>query len=157
MHLTSDKISLHTFAGSIKLTTMKKIPVILFSLILSSIVALASGENGAKNDNVKASVSVSGAVEDMLSSEKLVCAKIEIDELDMTIFTDIQGNYSIDNIEPGNYTLKVSYISYEELELKQITIGGQKELNIQLKPLWYTPVKREKGRLTFKSAFLFAL
>ncbi|MCF8365084.1 MAG: carboxypeptidase-like regulatory domain-containing protein [Bacteroidales bacterium] len=117
---------------------MKQIVLTVFIILSLTISAVSGDGNGANSkiaEKLVSSISVSGFVEDLTNNEKLVCAKIEIEELDKTLFTDILGNYCIENIEPGTYTFKVSYISYEELELKQITIGSQKELNIQLKPL----------------------
>ena len=102
---------------------------------LSGFSGDGKGESTTSKNRPTAKVSVSGFVEDLTNSEKLVCAKIEIEELDKTLFTDILGNYCIDDIEPGTYTLKVSYISYEELEMSEITITDIKELNIKLKPL----------------------
>ena len=119
-----------------KMKKMKILPVILFLIFGVSTGAFATGEKETEtNAKTNASVSVTGSVQDMASSEKLVCAKIEIDELDKTIFTDILGNYSINKIKPGTYTFKVSYIAYEELEMKAVEITSEQELNIQLKPL----------------------
>lgn len=127
---------LHNFAAMYKMKKMKNLPIILFLIIGVSVGAFATGEKETETRaNTNTSVSISGSVQDMTSSEKLVCAKIEIDELDLTIFTDILGNYTIPEINPGIYTFKVSYIAYEKLEMKEIEINSEKELNIQLKPL----------------------
>ncbi len=114
---------------------MKKFTVLLAALFLTFATAVAAGENDAETKATSSALSISGSVEDLVSSEKLICAKIEIEELDMTIFTDILGNYEIPKIEPGNYTFKVSYIAYEELEIKAVEISSTKEMDIQLKPL----------------------
>lgn len=117
---------------------MKQIVFILFLLLSTSIIAVCGDGDGSDSKTGKNSIStisVSGFVEDCTNSEKLVCAKIEIEELDKTLYTDISGNFFIEDIKPGIYTLKVSYISYEELELKEFTINDQDALNIQLKPL----------------------
>lgn len=120
----------------IKHGQMKKFTVLLAALFLTFATAVAAGENDAETKATSNSaLSISGSVEDLVSSEKLVCAKIEIEELDMTIFTDILGNYEIPKIKPGNYTFKVSYIAYEELEIKAVEITSTKEMDIQLKPL----------------------
>jgi hypothetical protein len=115
---------------------MKKFIGIILALFLISSTTFATGEKEIENKtNTNTSVSVSGSVEDLLTSEKLVCAKIEIEELDKTIFTDILGNYEIPELKPGKYTFKVSYIAYEEAEISQVVVSDSKDINIQLKPL----------------------
>lgn len=115
---------------------MKKITGICLALLFISTMGFATGENEVENKaNTKNPVSISGYVEDMLTREKLVCAKIEIEELDKTIFTDILGNYEIQKIKPGKYTLKISYIAYEEIEIREVNITSSQEVNIQLTPL----------------------
>jgi len=109
--------------------------ILMAAFSLSGFSGDVKGKGNTSKSHPAAKVSVSGFVEDFTNSEKLVCAKIEIEELDKTLFTDILGNYSIDDIEPGTYTLKVSYISYEELEMSEITITDTKELNFKLNPL----------------------
>lgn len=115
---------------------MKKITGIILTLLFMTSPAFATGEKEVENkSNTTAAVSISGSVEDLQTNEKLVCAKIEIEELDKTIFTDILGNYEIPELKPGKYTFKVSYIAYEETKLSEVIVSGSKEINIQLKPL----------------------
>jgi hypothetical protein len=104
-------------------------------LSLSGYPGDGKGKNSGSPKSAREAISISGNVEDITNSEKLVCAKIEIEELDKTLFTDIMGNYTIENVKPGTYTLKVSYISYEELNIEEMLIGQKTELNIRLKPL----------------------
>jgi len=115
---------------------MKKISGIILALLLFTSAGFATGENEVENNaSTNTSISISGSVEDLLTCEKLVCAKIEIEELDKTIFTDILGNYEIPELKPGKYTFKVSYIAYEETQISQVVVSDTKEINIQLKPL----------------------
>jgi len=117
---------------------MRRTFFILIVMLAFSLVGFSGdgkGENSTSKSAPATTITISGFVEDFTNSEKLVCAKIEIEELGKTLFTDILGNYQIEDIRPGTYTLKISYISYEELEMKKITVSDTKELNIQLKPL----------------------
>ena len=115
---------------------MKKLTGIFLALLFLSTMSFATGENEVNNKtNNNISVSISGSVEDLHTSEKLVCAKIEIEELDKIIFTDILGNYEIPEIKPGKYTFKVSYIAYEETKRSEVIVSNSNEVNIQLKPL----------------------
>jgi hypothetical protein len=77
---------------------------------------------------------LSGSVMDIETGEKLAGSKIEIEETGISVFTDMDGNFSIEQLLPGNYTLKVSYISYEEKKMTSQISEGQ-DLSIAIKPL----------------------
>ncbi|MBE0637063.1 MAG: carboxypeptidase-like regulatory domain-containing protein [Bacteroidales bacterium] len=115
--------------------------IILASLVIAFYANSASpaveGGKTEKAGTVKpaAVFTMTGSVIDMETGEKLAGSKIEIEESGVSIFTDINGNFSIPQLEPGNYTLKVSYISYEEKELASQIISDGKEMTISLKPL----------------------
>jgi hypothetical protein len=78
---------------------------------------------------------LTGTVEDAGNQEKLVCAKIEIEQAGIKIFTDLEGNFEISDLTAGDFTLKVSYISYCETEIHSSEISGKDQLTIKLKPL----------------------
>jgi hypothetical protein len=90
-----------------------------------------------KKHEVKAenTFALSGSVIDQETGEKLICAKIEIKEADLTVFTDIQGDFSISGFQPGDYNLKVSYISYEEKVIKSRFDEQTQQMTITLLPL----------------------
>ncbi len=85
--------------------------------------------------NVLKTFSFNGSVIDQETGEKLVCAKIEIEDTGMTVFTDIKGDFSISCFQPGEYKLKVSYISYEEKEILSCFDENTKQMTITLSPL----------------------
>jgi hypothetical protein len=102
-------------------------------------VAFAGTNPGAtkktKEDKISKTISLNGTIEDAENSEKLVCAKIEIEKLGLKVFTDIEGKFELSDLSPGDYTIKVSYISYQEIEINSADLAGMKELKIELKPL----------------------
>ena len=70
-----------------------------------------------------AQISISGKVTDQLTGEALPGASVSVSTpLSQTITVD-NGNYRIDNLKPGNYVLKVSYIGYEPIT-KSILLSG---------------------------------
>ncbi len=78
-----------------------------------------------------AQFSISGKVTDQLSGETLPGASVSVlNPLSQTT-TDDKGNYHIENLKAGNYTLKVSYIGYE-LITKAITINGKTIVDFSL-------------------------
>lgn len=119
---------------------MKHLALVIYLFISiaafgSSPVANVGDADKAVLNHSIASYSLSGNVVDEETGERLICAKIEIEETGISIFTDIHGNFSFNSITPGTYTLKVSYISYEETKMSSpINTDGQ-EITISLKPL----------------------
>jgi hypothetical protein len=105
---------------------MKMIRTILFSLGL--IIALNSNANG---DN-KQTTTTKIIVKDAVTQEALVGVAIKLDNRKETIYTDLNGEISLNTIKGLKYDLSVDYIGYtsEVLRLE----GGIQNLTIQLKP-----------------------
>jgi len=114
---------------------IKLIIAFLLTFITSETI-FAEGIESMENASETKSA-ITGKVIDKLSGEELVCAKILIDGLDMKACTDIEGKFSISNLEPGIYTLKVSYISYKEAVVENVRIKKNRsnELEILLEPI----------------------
>lgn len=55
------------------------------------------------------------------SKQTLPGASIYIEKLHAGVTSDVDGFYTFPNLEPGTYTVKVSYVGYSPVELK-ITI-----------------------------------
>jgi hypothetical protein len=78
-------------------------------------------------------VSVSGTVVDASTSETIIGANVLYAETKGTV-TDIDGNFYLD-LSPGTYTLKVSYVGYEDVSQK-IEVGRKPvTLKIELSSL----------------------
>ena len=60
---------------------------------------------------------ISGTVKDK-NNEPLIGANINLKGTFLGSTTDFNGNYRIDNIDPGKYILMVSYIGYKSKELE---------------------------------------
>ena len=107
-----------------------------FLLVLTASYTLAENDSFTEEAKTNSPVSLTGIVKDNDTGEELVCAAIEITELNRKVFTDITGRFTITNLNPGNYTLKISYIAYEDKEIIKVpTKTQQEELIIQLKQL----------------------
>ena len=52
-----------------------------------------------------------------MNNEPLLFANIQLENTQNTVQTNFHGNFQIDNINPGKYTLVVSYLGYETLEI----------------------------------------
>jgi outer membrane receptor for ferrienterochelin and colicin len=79
---------------------------------------------------------ISGSVKDAQTGEPLVGANIIVVGTDYGAATNIDGNFVILNIPPGNYSAKISFIGYETNLVTdiQIIVDQTTLLSVQLKP-----------------------
>lgn len=71
-----------------------------------------------------APVAFTGVVFDQGNVESLAGATIRIEELDLEVITDFDGNFTFQNVPPGIYTLHVSLVSYIEKNVEGVQISG---------------------------------
>jgi len=57
-------------------------------------------------------------------NEPLAFAKISIKNSNQVVDTDLQGNYVLNKVEPGIYTLIYEFVGYEPIEIKGIEVGN---------------------------------
>jgi len=63
---------------------------------------------------------ISGIVKDADTGEALPGANVIIEGTTLGASTDLDGYYSIINVPPGRYTLKVIYVGYAEQLIKDV-------------------------------------
>ena len=80
-----------------------------------------------------------GKITDNANKQPLMFANVSLYEADSIVpktgtQTDLDGNYSISNIDSGKYDLKISYVGYGEKTIASITIysGEINRLNVSL-------------------------
>ena len=79
---------------------MQKIISILFFILFSLNLTAQTGN-------------IEGIVKDFKTKEILIGSTIVIQGTSSGVITDINGNFSLTNLNPGIYSLKFSYISYK--------------------------------------------
>ena len=79
--------------------------------------------------------SIRGKVFDKADNEPLIGAAVTVSGTTIGSATDFDGSYTISNLNPGTYTLIISYISYKTLTKTNVQVEGGKEnvLDIALK------------------------
>lgn len=91
---------------------------LVFSLLFTAL--LFSQEQGA----------VIGTILDKeMNNEPMLFAHVQIKNTPISVQTNFHGNFEIASIDPGNYTLLVSYLGYETLEIS-ITIEDNKTTQV---------------------------
>jgi len=76
---------------------------------------------------------ITGSVMDAKTGEPLIGANIMIVGTSTGAVADLDGRFTIQNLKPGNYTLKCSFISYESGIVKDIVVKGDENTNIHIK------------------------
>lgn len=70
--------------------------------------------------------SVKGFVYEKSTGEPVIFANVVLDELSLGTTTDINGYFSFSSVKSGTYTLKVSFVGYEN-SVTSITVGDKTE------------------------------
>ena len=73
--------------------------IFFFIILLGSLAAQINGK-------------IEGVISDQITSKPLPYANVFIDGTSLGSASDLKGNYSIPDIPPGSYTIKVRYIGY---------------------------------------------
>lgn len=101
---------------------MKEIIISIFLLIQVLSLAAQTG-------------TIKGTVSDVKTGESLIGTTVFIKGTTQGAITDFDGNYIITKVEPGNYTLAISFISYDP-QAFQIEVKANEEtlVNVDLAP-----------------------
>jgi outer membrane receptor protein involved in Fe transport len=97
---------------------------------------------------------ITGTVVDAQSGETLVGVNVFIEGTLIGKSTDLEGKYTIDNVEPGTYTLVASYISYSRQRITDVVVvaGGTVRVDFTLesesKSLGEVTISAEANRNT---------
>ncbi len=96
---------------------MKKITMLIAVIMMAVVTGIAMKPGEAEKEAVR-TVSLSGQVLDIVSGEGLAGVKVQLEETDEVIYTDFDGNFSIEGLLPGSYNITASYISYKSSDVK---------------------------------------
>ncbi len=90
------------------------------TLHLLTIILLTSIVSFAANDKVpsKARTTIQGVVIDKITGEALAGVRIEINQSENIVYTDLDGNFEIKNIKSDTYNIKTKLISYKPSNTK---------------------------------------
>ncbi len=111
---------------------MKKITLVIL-LVLGVFIVNAKEKSNKTNDTESnASLVLSGSVADENSGEALVGVEVKIVGTDLKTYTDFDGNFSFENVKPGEYKLATSYISYQKNTKSLNVTSHENDIKIKL-------------------------
>ncbi len=93
--------------------------------------ANASITNADNKNNITA---LQGVVTDRFTGEALTGVSVKLNETGEVTYTDFDGNFKFNNVEPGTYDITFSYISYRDKTEKGVatktTVKGTLEIKL---------------------------
>ncbi len=114
---------------------MKYTLIIAFLFSITAVFAGVDESNKNAEASKRTTVEVKGQVTDFTSGDVLPGVEVQIKETKQKAFTDFDGEFSFDELNPGKYTIVVSYISYDKSIVEEIEVEKNEKLSIKLKDL----------------------
>jgi hypothetical protein len=124
---------LRVFLHYPKNNNMKRI----ISIAIVSLVLFYSNSVFATTDSpvvpMNAKASITGKVVDIKTGESLAGVAVAIEGTNQKVYTDLDGNFNISNINPGNYNLVLSLISYKNSLVENLNVKPSEKEVIDIK------------------------
>ncbi len=118
---------------------MKKFWISIVIVLAVSISAIATPEKetekaAGKTEQAAANTAVvlTGKVVDINTGESLVGAEITVEGQNLKVFTDLDGNFRIENLTPGNYNLVCSLISYKKSLVENLRLDANQKSGFEI-------------------------
>jgi len=80
-----------------------------------------------------AKASITGKVVDNKTGESLVGVAIALEGTDIKVYTDLDGTFTVNNIDAGNYNLILSLISYKNSLVENLKLSPSEKEVIDIK------------------------
>ena len=110
---------------------MKKLIAFTFAFILALNINMFA-ENKEKPAEY-ANKSVKGTIIDKNTNETLAGVEVSLVGTTLKTETDLDGNFTFSGIQPGDYQIKASFISYQNYEIRiNVNSESDNKLNLQL-------------------------
>ena len=111
---------------------MKKVfsIIVLLAVIMTSAPAMATL---IPTKAPSATAAINGKVLDYQSGETLAGVAISVEGTDLKVYTDLDGNFTIENLEPGTYNLVLSMISYKSSLVENLELQANENELIDIK------------------------
>lgn len=112
--------------------SIKILSVLLVSMVIS-VFTYAEGESKSSAP-AKVTSSITGKVVDIKTGETLAGVSVSVEGTATKVYTDLDGNFTITELETGSYDLVLSLISYKNSLIENISVqpGNQKVLDVKL-------------------------
>ncbi|MFM8849884.1 MAG: carboxypeptidase-like regulatory domain-containing protein, partial [Cytophagales bacterium] len=76
--------------------------------------------------------SIAGSVVDVKTKEPIIGGNVVIQGTSVGSSTDVDGNYVINSVKPGTYTLVVSYVAYKTQTVADVVVESGKRTTVSI-------------------------
>lgn len=76
--------------------------------------------------------SIAGVIIDENSKETIIGANVLLVGTDFGTSTDFDGFYAINNVPPGKYTVRISYLGYENMTINEVEIVAGEKIKLDV-------------------------
>ncbi|MGF1636820.1 MAG: TonB-dependent receptor domain-containing protein [Cyclobacteriaceae bacterium] len=76
--------------------------------------------------------SISGVIKDEISGEAIIGANVVIEGTTQGASTNLDGEYSINNVKAGVYNIKVSYVAYNDKIVENVRVSEGANVNLNV-------------------------
>ena len=76
---------------------------------------------------------IKGTVKDATNNEIIPFANVFIEQINLGVASDLEGNYKLENLKPGLYNLKCSFVGYEPITISEIIVNPNKPTILDIK------------------------
>lgn len=110
-----------------------KYTITFFLILVLAFNAFAENDDNSKNADAKNPTTiVTGKVIDNQTGETLTGVNINVPELGIDTYTDFKGQFKFTVEKNRNYTLKASFISYEDKTLSSDKLSDKQSIEVPL-------------------------
>lgn len=106
-------------------------------LLFLTCYAAVAGNKETKNNTAAsntATTMIAGTITDVFSGESLVGVEVKIEGTELKTYTDFDGNFTFNNVKPGEYKITTSYISYQPVSKTLASGKNENKVKMELKP-----------------------
>lgn len=116
---------------------MKVLFVIIFVVgLMFTSFADGKEDKGPVAEPKPVAVIFSGNVLDEVTGEALVGVEIKLEGTNKKAYTDFDGNFTFEDVVPGEYNIVTNYVSYEKSKIEKQTIDVlESEVSLKLQPV----------------------
>jgi shikimate 5-dehydrogenase len=75
---------------------------------------------------------IKGRIFDEINNEAIIGADIIIQGTTIGTSSDLEGNFVLDKLTPGNYNLEVSYLGYQTKLIADISVSNSTIINLDI-------------------------